>query len=390
MENGIAVGAIHLGPSGLLHFLELHLGIPVADGNAIQRIFRYHQALQKNKEGSFYKKSFEANDLDSAATLLQWRDELKMAGWDFKTDKTTPKRLTDLAKVEDPIAPGFADRYRQVYSLIKNKQPVPLDEIILHEPFALLPPFYQQLFSLFKESGIRVEERNPKNQINPINPGPDIALLQDMVLNKRHPKKSNPLQKDGSLQILQFGEQLSAANGVAALIEQDPAFRPVIINESGDTSLALALRERGIPYTGQALHAVSHPDLQLLAVMPVWLWKPYSPQQLLDFLLCPFNILPERLCLQWAEDFSGNPGICKEEWFEKIEKYTAKIEDEKAKSRPADRLNYLLNVGAEQEERIPVQKITEYYQYFYNIFNARCAILSTVDGRRSTLQHSGH
>jgi hypothetical protein len=195
-----------------------------------------------------------------------------------------------------------------------------------------------------------------------------------MVLNKSHPKQGTPLQKDGSLQILQFGEQLSAANGVAALIEQDPSFRPVIINESGDTSLALALRERGIPYTGQALHAVTHPDLQLLAVMPVWLWKPYSPQQLLDFLLCPFNIFPERLCLLWADVFSESPGICQEKWFEKLETYTAKIEDEKARLKPADRLNYLMNIGAEAQERIPIQKVTEYYQYFYNIFNARCAI----------------
>jgi len=387
MENGIAVGAMHMGPTGLLHFLELHLGIYPADGGAIQRMFQYHQALQKNKEGSFYKKSFEANDLDSAATLLQWRDELKMGGWDFKTDKTTPKRLTDLAKAEEQIQPGFADRYRQVYHLVKSNQPIPLEEIALHEPFELLPPFYQQLFSLLKKSGIKVDERNPENLTNPINPNSDISLLQDMVLNKRHPKTSNTLHKDSSLQILQFGEQLSAGNGVAALIEQDPSFRPVIINESADTSLALALRERGIPYTGQALHAVSHPDLQLLAVMPVWLWKPYSPQQLLDFLLCPFNILPERLCLKWAGDFSEKPGICKEEWFKKIEEYTSKIGDEKAKARPTERLSYLLNVGVEEQQRIPVQKVAEYYQYFYNIFNARCAVVresSTVDRRPST------
>ena len=131
MENGIAVGAMHLGPTGLLHFCELHLGIPVAESSSIQRVFRYHQALQKNKENSFYKKSFEANDLDSAATLLHWRDELKMAGWDFKTDKTTPKRLADLASVEDKMQPGFADRYRQVYELIKtttvNRQPSTAD-----------------------------------------------------------------------------------------------------------------------------------------------------------------------------------------------------------------------------------------------------------------------
>jgi ATP-dependent helicase/nuclease subunit B len=380
LENGVAIGAIHLGPTGLLHFLELHLGIPAPETNTIQRIFQYRQALQQNKEPAFYKKSFEANALDSASVLLHWRDELKMAGWDFKADKTTPKRLADLAQVENKIQPGFADRYRQVYQEIKRNQTIPLEEVVLHEPFDLLPPFYQQLFSLFKESGIKVQDRNPGNSpnqadhVNHIDQGSDLALLQDMVLNKHHPKKRNTLQIDGSIQILQFGEQLSAANGVAALIEQDPSFQPVIINESGDTSLALALRERGIPYTGQALHAVSHPDLQLLAVMPVWLWKPYPPQQLLDFLLCPFNILPERLCLQWADDFSENPGICKEEWFEKIETYTAKIEDEKARSKPADRLNYLLNVAVEQQERISVQKVAEYYQYFYNIFNARCAV----------------
>jgi hypothetical protein len=148
----------------------------------------------------------------------------------------------------------------------------------------------------------------------------------------------------------------------------------VIINESADTSLALALRERGIPYTGRALHAVSHPDLQLLAVMPVWLWKPYAPQQLLDFLLCPFNIFPERLCLQWADLVAESPGICQDRWFEIIGTYTAKIEDEKARLRPADRLKYLLHTGVELQQSIPVQKITEYYRYFYNIFNARCAV----------------
>ena len=89
-------------------------------------------------------------------------------------------------------------------------------------------------------------------------------MLQEMVLNKHHPDEKNVLQKDGSIQVLQFGEQLSAANAAAVLLEQDPSFKPVIINESGDTALALALRERGIPYTGQALHAPSHPDLQLL------------------------------------------------------------------------------------------------------------------------------
>ena len=377
MKDGIAIGAIHLGPTGLLHFFELHFGIPASTGTQIQRVFQYRERLEQSRSGSFYENSFDVNDIEVASTLLNWRDELKMAGWDFKTDKTSPKRLGDLARVEGEMDPGFADRYRQVFHLIKSGQRAPVEEIVLHEPFDLLPPFYQKLFSLLKETGVTIEQRNPNNHINPvnqINQRSDLDVLKDMVLNKRHPQKGSTPNKDGSLQILQFGEQLSAANGVAALIEQDNSFRPVIINESGDTSLALAIRNKGLPYTGQSFKSVAHPDLQLLAVMPVWLWKPYSPQQLLDFLLCPFNIFPERLCLQWAENFSESPGICSEEWFEKIEKYTAKIEDEKARSKPSDRLKYLLNVGAEQQDKIPIEKVAKYYQYFYNIFNARCAV----------------
>src|SRR5688500_4152503 len=121
MENGVAVGAIHMGPAGLLHFLELHLGIHNAGSSAIQRIFQYDKQHQKNKKGSFYEKSFEANQLDSSATLLTWLEELKLAGWDFQADNTTPKRLADLAKNEDQLETGFADRYQQVYQLVKNK-----------------------------------------------------------------------------------------------------------------------------------------------------------------------------------------------------------------------------------------------------------------------------
>src|ERR671912_695317 len=79
MENGPAVGAIHLGPAGLLNFLELHLGITMAESSTIQRIFQYHNQLQRNRNNSFYQKSFAASDLDVATTLLKWRDELKMA-----------------------------------------------------------------------------------------------------------------------------------------------------------------------------------------------------------------------------------------------------------------------------------------------------------------------
>ena len=76
MKDGVAIGAIHLGPTGLLHFFELHLGIPASTSTQMQRVFQYREKLEQSKSGSFYESSFDVNDIEVASTLLNWRDEL--------------------------------------------------------------------------------------------------------------------------------------------------------------------------------------------------------------------------------------------------------------------------------------------------------------------------
>ncbi len=86
-----------MGPLALLDFLELHLGLPNTCTNKLHRLFKYRENLKSKAKGSFYEKTFETSDLEVAKKLLQWRDELKLAGWDFKIDKKCPARLKDLA-----------------------------------------------------------------------------------------------------------------------------------------------------------------------------------------------------------------------------------------------------------------------------------------------------
>ena len=55
MENGIAIGAMHLGPAGLLHFLELHLGIPAPRHTPFNESFNIAAFFKKTKKIVFTK-----------------------------------------------------------------------------------------------------------------------------------------------------------------------------------------------------------------------------------------------------------------------------------------------------------------------------------------------
>ena len=80
IEDGVSAGCRHMGPAGLLSFLELHLGLSRPSENNVLRVFKYRKSLKKIVRGTIFEKSFSANELDVAETLLSWRDQLMLAG----------------------------------------------------------------------------------------------------------------------------------------------------------------------------------------------------------------------------------------------------------------------------------------------------------------------
>jgi len=60
MKDGVAAGCRHMGPVGLLSFLELHLGVSRPSENNVLRIFKYRKSLKKIAPGTFFEKSFSA------------------------------------------------------------------------------------------------------------------------------------------------------------------------------------------------------------------------------------------------------------------------------------------------------------------------------------------
>jgi hypothetical protein len=79
---GPAVGRSVVGPLGFLTLLETHLGLLRAPVSQSERVVQMRQCLRAAMTAPrFYARSFEADELGSAATLLGWRDMWFEHGW---------------------------------------------------------------------------------------------------------------------------------------------------------------------------------------------------------------------------------------------------------------------------------------------------------------------
>lgn len=91
-------GKLICGPHALLEFIELRLGLATKSVSAVSRIAHYRELLERMAVGQsrFYASSFERDPFSVAETLLRWRDELVLAGWDGSAPRC-------------PVAPAGSD-----------------------------------------------------------------------------------------------------------------------------------------------------------------------------------------------------------------------------------------------------------------------------------------
>jgi len=124
-----AVGRSALGPLGLLNVLETHLGLLRAPVSQSERVVQMRQCLRAAMTGPrFYARSFEADELGSAATLLGWRDMWFEHGWSgtlaVGAGASAGNRLADMVAVEalasSAVAPGLGQRLADVASALQH------------------------------------------------------------------------------------------------------------------------------------------------------------------------------------------------------------------------------------------------------------------------------
>jgi hypothetical protein len=245
-------GEVWVGPMGLLNILETMTGLRGPGVPPALRAASLVPALRSTN--GFWSASAEVDPLGTASKLLQWRDYLKIYGW--QGQKCSP-RLGELAQVTQEVLPGIPDR---LLAITQHLSPAGNDisHLIVFHPLDELPLCWQQVLHTLEQTGTTVTAKD----ISPVRAGGDLAAARQ---DEFQPKA------DGSLQLLRPSNPSAAAQEVAAWLSGlDCLDQTVIIGP--DSILDQALHRFGLPTSGAGITVYDNALLQILPLTLEMAW----------------------------------------------------------------------------------------------------------------------
>ena len=137
---GQLLGLKVCGSTELLSELELRAGIAVQELSEPERLVAHHDAIKESIKKTIFANSFAMDEIGVTRKLLNWRDNLLMAGWNPQEHRFT-KKLENLAALEEETTPrSQADRWKKVHEYVKNHRLFSEnDKIEVHASSELLP-----------------------------------------------------------------------------------------------------------------------------------------------------------------------------------------------------------------------------------------------------------
>lgn len=335
-------GLQYLGPQKFLLLLEAQLGLSRNPANIdYLRIEQFRQALIKFLEQTpeaFFEASFKADPFATATSLLQRRDELLLAQWNFNILPSMPKRLAAMAKIESIIktdkdlklAAGFADRIHEILQQLPAKS-VPVKELFLAEPRELLPAYFQTILNLLEQNSTKIIAIQPT--IEAVDT--DLNRFKQLLLT-RSTKNKNKLKGDGTLLILRGKRENQLAAYLAAMLRKEQSFKPVCLIPNKSTVLDNALTQEGMPSMGILSASLARPSLQVLKLVPVFLWNPINPYKILEFASLSVKPLHDELAARIAIQMAQSPGIKGEGWYIMLNRFFNELQTRAEKDSKLD------------------------------------------------------
>lgn len=326
--NSNQSGQITFGPQGLLRYLETVWGLPDARrDNEYLRIEQYRQQLGLHLgkvPDAFFGASFKTDPFAVATDVLERRDELLMAGWDFQVNQDTPHRLKTIAAIEarikvlaEDLAPGFADRLIRVLQATNNWQPA-FRKLVCQEPLELLPVGIQRLLHALAEQGVDLEWAAVPEPLG----DSDLAQLQQHLLctDERQSEKVH-LKGDGSLIFLKGKRDTDLATYFAQTLRQNEAYRPSLVAPGQCQVLEHTLSQEGLSELGLLSASLARPTLQVLKLATVFLWEPIDPYKVMEFVSLAVKPLERGLANRIAGLMASRPGLFGDQWRTTIAAY---------------------------------------------------------------------
>ncbi|AEF86592.1 hypothetical protein TREPR_1819 [Treponema primitia ZAS-2] len=331
-EKQAASGEIHLGPEGMLSFLQTKLGLGGTDCSAVVRIDQYRKRLAAVISAGagaasgdpWFQKSFELDPWSTAKQLLSWRDELILAGWNRAAlPATNSKRLAALSAIEsrtEPLAQGFADKLHELMDELEYLDTSCIQSIQLAEPLELLPHLWQLLFNKLGESGVSIKEPPPQGSI-------DFS--------------------DDSLILLESDTEWEAAEALAMWLAADKDANKNVNMIVSDASgvLGTALHRLGLPRTGSRESSKWRAHLQILPLVFANAWQPIELGALVALLTLPISPVPSDVRYWLLRALKDEAGVKGKEWdhaLEEIKKQYAEPKDPKYKAKTEKEVDEIL------------------------------------------------
>jgi ATP-dependent helicase/nuclease subunit B len=312
------------GPKGFLSLLELRLGLKSKPTSAAVRVAQYHNLLKNaaSTKPRFYTESFGKDAFSTAETLLQWRDELIIAGWKDSGSPSHSPRIRDLADVEKiaeaTLSPGFGDRVRLVLAEL-DRRGAKLDRVQVFENREHIPLLLRKLLvklgaafgytdgGISKPAGI---------------PGTDLRNIQEALTSSGAAAKIN-LAYDGTVIFVSAYSEVTLAHDAAQILQQNRKrnVSSAIIAENECLHLDVALRALDEPVLAVSAWSSARPVLQTLALALALRWEPLDPRDLLAFLVHPVSPMGNQFRTKLAAVVAERPGIGGSAWNSAIEEH---------------------------------------------------------------------
>lgn len=326
------IGTLFLGPKNLLNTLENFLGLSGhRNDTAYLRVEQYRQVILRHLEqspNSFYATSFAANQFSTAQDLLDRRDELLQAGFDFAdTDRLLPERLRVLVELEQllihadslKLYPGPADRMVALLKTIPHRK-ISVKTLHCIEPREMVPVGFHKLFQALADAGVRISYNAPAGSSG----DSDLHHFQDLLRGQLRAKK---LSGDGSLLMIKAKRDTDLAAFTASLVRKNKTFKPALVLSGAAQVLDNAFIQEGLPSLGIRVTSLSRPPLQLLKLATSFLWSPIDPYHLLEFVSLPVRPLESELAYRIATQIANTPGVHSPAWHAMIAQYFNQLEE---------------------------------------------------------------
>lgn len=312
-----------VGRMGLLGLLETYLGLARPDVSLARRVTGYLGHLRRcDNNHRFYSRSLEADNVGTAAELLSWRDEWRLAGWDGIAPADAPQRLRDMALVEQSasgdLALGEAERLAAVVTALST-EPTPIKSVLLVDPIESFPWGWRKVLALLPNVSQWIPEPQGQGQLRQLQ-----ERAQEALRNGRLQALELPTM-DGSVALMQASTREGAEHWLSAMCQRTPADR-ILVCESGGDALDTTLMATGGSGSGFQNPSELRPTLQTVGLALEMCWSPIDVGRLVDFLAHPIGPFSRKARSKLARAVAQQPGIGGESW-EAVKK-TLEAEDD--------------------------------------------------------------